>query len=372
MVIGINASALSKRKGGASFYILNITKALAEIDKQNHYHVFTTVIGKEQFGNLPSNFTIHSVAPRSVVKRLIWEQTALPYLCKKYKVNTLFSPNYTSPLILPGIRSVVTIHDLSFFPLAKLYPIARRMFKPIIHLSVRFSSKVIAVSEYTRKDILRYIGPFDDKIKVIYEAADSRFTGPASQDEIDRVRDLYQIPGRYFLFTGFLEPRKNLERLLQAFASVQDKNDQYLVIAGGEGWWYEATYRKVKELGLEKRVIFTGYVSDDHLQALYSGATFFAFPSLYEGFGIAALESICCGTPVLASNNTALPEVVGNAGVFVDPFNIKEIGNAILSFTEQGMKIPEENCLAAGNKFSWNKAAIETLELLSPSTEILN
>ena len=315
MICGINASALSSRKGGASFYILNITKALAEVDRQNKYYVFTTGMGAKQFKNLPSNFLLIASAPQNVFLRLIWEQTILPFLCKKYKINTLFSPNYTSPLILPGIRSVVTIFDLSFFPLAKLYPFSRRLFKPIIHLSVKLSDAVIAISEFTRKDIVRYIGPYDYKIKVIYLAADSRFNGPVSGSEIDRIKVNYKIPGRYILFIGFLEPRKNLERLLQAFSSVRDKIDHDLVIAGGEGWWYEPTYRKVKELELESRVIFTGYVSDDHLPALYSGATFFAFPSLYEGFGIAALEAICCGTPVLAANNTSLPEVVGDAGM---------------------------------------------------------
>ena len=367
MVIGINASALSKRKGGASFYILNITKAFADIDNQNCYYIFISKAMESLFGSLPPNFKLIPAAPSSVFHRLIWEQLALPFLCKKYKIDTLFSPNYTCPLFLPGIRSVVTIHDLSFFPLEKLYPLSRRLFKPIIHLSIRASDTVIAVSEFTKKDILRYIGPFEHKIKVIYEAADQRFNGPASQKLIDEIKSFYKIPGKYILFTGFLEPRKNLERLLQAFATVRKEIGHYLVISGGEGWWYDTTYQKVKDLGLEKDVIFTGYVSDDHLPALYSGATLFAFPSLYEGFGIAARESICCGTPVLASNNTALPEVVCDAGILVDPYDVKSIESGILqlSLSEEKRKKLIGNCQKIKSKFNWHKTSSQTLEVLS-------
>ena len=127
----------------------------------------------------------------------------MPFLCKKYKIDTLFSPNYTCPLFLPGIRSVVTIHDLSFFPLEKLYPLSRRLFKPIIHLSIRASDTVIAVSEFTKKDILRYIGPFEHKIKVIYEAADQRFNGPASQKLIDEIKSFIKYRGSIFYLQVF-------------------------------------------------------------------------------------------------------------------------------------------------------------------------
>lgn len=369
MICGINASAVSKRKGGASFYIVNIIKALSHIDSINTYYIITTESGTSQFEGLSANFIILPIAPSNVFKRLVWEQFTLPFvICRKYSIDSLFSPNYTAPLIHPGIRSVVTIHDLSFFPLAKLYPASRRLFKPIIHLSVRTAEAVIAVSEFTRQDILKYIGPFDKKIKVVYEAADSRFAGKVSLSEIEYVKKIYKIDGEYILFTGFLEPRKNLERLLLAFASVSDKIPHKLVIAGGEGWWYDTTYNRVKQLGIGDKVIFTGYVADEHLAALYSGATVFAFPSLYEGFGIAVLEAISCGTPVLASNNTALPEVVGNAGVLVDPYNVEDISSKLLSFLQSAdtLKKISENCNQVSKKFSWQIAAEQTISVLKP------
>jgi glycosyltransferase involved in cell wall biosynthesis len=330
MNIGINASGISTLKGGASFYIVNIIRALAAIDHERSYFIFCTSIGKDEFGKLPANFTVIVAAPNNVALRLLWEQTVLPFfLCRKHRIGVLFSPNYTSPFIHPGFASVVTIHDLSFFPLSNLYQLRRRVFKPIIKMSVRRADRVVAVSEFTKNDIVRYVGRYKEKISVIYEAADDRFKAPISHTAIATMKKKYGLVREYILFTGFLEPRKNLGRLLEAFAKIKNDIPHQLVITGGKGWWYDSTFEKVKSLGLADRVIFTGYISDDDLPALYTGAALFAFPSLYEGFGISVLEAICCGTPVLVSNNTALPEVAGEAGVYIDPYNVNDIAAKI-------------------------------------------
>lgn len=368
MIFGINASAVSRQKGGASFYIINIIKGLAAINHNHKYYIFTTPSIKGEFDNLPSNFIVLPIAPSNLFLRIfIWEQIVLPFIiCKKYRINTLFSPNYTAPVFHPGTRSVVTIFDLSFFPLSKLYPFSRRLFKFIIHLSIRTSNAVIAISKFTKKDILRFIGPYDSKVNVIYCAVDSRFLKAISEQDIVDIKKYYHIDGEYILFTGFLEPRKNLERLLLAFASICGKVKHKLVIAGGEGWWYDATYKRVIELNIKDNVIFTGYVPDEKLPALYSGATLFVFPSLYEGFGIAALESICCGTPVLASNNTALPEVVNEAGAYIDPYDIDSITVELLRLlnTEHELNKLRLECLNVKTRFSWEKAASETQAVL--------
>ncbi|MDR3012111.1 MAG: glycosyltransferase family 4 protein [Chitinispirillales bacterium] len=365
MNIGINASALSAQKGGASFYILNIVNALAQIDSDNKYFIFTTKAVKEQFSNLPSNFKVIPCAPSKTLPRLLWELTFLPLaVCKKYKIRVLFSPNYTAPLFHPGLRSVVTIHDLSFFPMAEYYPRSRRIFKQIIRLSVKFSDRVISVSHFTKDDILKYIGPYEKKISVIHEAADVKFLDEPAIEEIAAVKKKYKINREYVLFIGFLEPRKNLERLLCAYSMIKDGIEHDLVVVGGQGWWYEQTYRKVQELGISDRVIFTGYVEDCELPLFYRGASLFAFPSLYEGFGIAPLESVYSGTPVLASNNSALPEVLGDAAAYVDPYNTEEIASTMrrLLISEDALSELKKNCGTVRAKYCWQKAARETLE----------
>jgi len=367
MNIGINASGISRIKGGASFYIINITHALAAIDKENSYFVFCSTISSRELANLPKNFRIIAGAPRHVFLRLVWEQSILPlFLCKKYGISVLFSPNYTSPILHPGFRSIVTIHDLSFYPLSKLYPLKRRLFKPIIKFSVRVADKVIAVSEYTRKDILKYIGDFGKKVTVVYEAADKRFGDSVSIKAINDTRTKFGIKNEYVLFTGFLEPRKNLERLLEAFAKIKEDVPHDLVMTGAKGWWYDSTYKKVESLGIAGRVIFTGYVSDHELPSLYAGAALFAFPSLYEGFGISVLEAICCGTPVLVSNNTSLPEVAGEAGVYVDPYDVGDISmklkKVLVNPAERAAL--KRKCPKVKINFSWEKAARQTLQVI--------
>jgi len=366
MNIGINASALSAQKGGASFYILNIINALAQVDAENRYFIFTTGAGRDSFASLPSNFEIIPCAPSKTPVRLLWEQLSLPLaLCKKHKIRVLFSPNYTAPLIHPNVYSVVTIHDLSFFPLAKYYPRSRRLFRQIIRLSVKYSDRVIAVSNFTRGDIIKYIGPYEERISVIHEAADARFLDKPDSTLAAIIRKKYSISGKYILFTGFMEPRKNLDRLLCAYSAIKDSINHNLVIAGGHGWWYEHTYRRVEELGISDRVIFTGYAEDSELPLLYREAALFAFPSLYEGFGIAALESVFSGTPVLASNNSALPEVLGLAAAYVDPYNTEEIASEMLRLltSEDALAVLRKNCAGVRAKYSWQKAARETLEV---------
>jgi glycosyltransferase involved in cell wall biosynthesis len=370
--IGINASALSAVRGGASFYIFNIVNALAEVDSVNKYFIFTTNAASGQFPNLPPNFRLISGAPARTPLRLLWEQSILPFaLCKKYKIRVLFSPNYTAPVLRFGVYSIVTIHDLSFFPLVKYYPRTRRLFRWVIRLSVKHSNAVIAVSNFTKCDILKFIGPYGKKISVVYEAADPRFLNEAQGEQISAVLKKYRINREYILFIGFLEPRKNLERLLRAYSMIKDSVSHDLVIAGGQGWWYERTYRAVTELGISDRVVFTGYVDDADLPHLYKGAALFAFPSLYEGFGIAALEAVFSGTPVLASNNSALPEILGDAAAYADPFDTAKLASEMerLLTSREALSALKKNCRGAGAKYSWQKAARETLALFGRAAE---
>lgn len=373
MRIGINAAFVSTTKGGASFYGVNIIHGLAKAGPQNEYFVYCSPKNVHLFQGLGPSFHVKVTAPDRTSSRLLWEQTVLPfYLCRRDKIDVLFCPNYTTPFIRPKCKTVVSIFDLSFFAMPEIYPRSRRTFTRIITHSVKQSDHVLAISECTAKDIREYVGEYRDKMTVTYLGADDRFSEKIPENTIDQVKRKYAIDGRYVLFVGFLEPRKNLERLLRAFAQIIERISGYkLVIAGGKGWWYEATYKRVTELGLGDKVVFTGYVEDDEVPALYSGADLLAFVSLYEGFGIAALESISCGTPVLASNNSALPEVVKNAGLLVDPFSTTDIAEALHMLLTNPAKLKklQSNCKAVANSFSWEKCAVETLRAFTIACE---
>ncbi len=307
------------------------------------------------------------IAPSNIKTRLLWEQVVLPYLCRKYKTDVLFCPNYIIPLFTFNLKTVVVLHDSSFFPHSNLFPHSRRMLKSIIKYSVKRANKVIAVSHFTKKDTVKYVGSYGEKIFVVHNAVHKRFVTALSEKEINEIIKKYKIRNRYILFIGFMEPRKNINRLIDAYTLIADQISEDLVIAGGGGWWQSSTYKKIADSKIKDRISLLGYVENPDLPALYRGATIFAFPTLYEGFGIAALESISCGTPVLASDNTSLPEVVKNAGVYVDPFNVEDIADKLLNILVDSKQLSQlkANCPYVSKQFSWELSAKKTLEVLT-------
>jgi glycosyltransferase involved in cell wall biosynthesis len=199
----------------------------------------------------------------------------------------------------------------------------------------------------------------------LYSGVELRFAPVRDQAEIDRVCAKYQLPRPFILSLGTLQPRKNYERLIEAFASIVSSVPHHLVITGGKGWMYETIFGQVKRSGLEGRVHFPGFVDDADLPALYSAADLFAYVSLYEGFGLPLLEAMACGTPVIGSNTSSLPEVIGEAGLQVDPRNVDNIAHALRQMIDQ----PELRTRSIGlglehaKLFTWDKAARELLTI---------
>jgi len=202
---------------------------------------------------------------------------------------------------------------------------------------------------------------------------DARFQPITDPDTLARVRNRYGLPERFILYVGTIEPRKNLTTLLEAYAALTSRvsNLQYpisnihLVIAGRKGWLYEGFFRRLRELGLEREVVFPGFVPDEDLPALYSAAELFVFPSLYEGFGLPPLEAMACGTPVITSNSSSLPEVVGEVGIMVEPRDVRALAEAMeLVLTDEGKRREmREKGLRQAARFSWKRTAQETLEV---------
>jgi Glycosyltransferase len=228
-----------------------------------------------------------------------------------------------------SVRTVFTLHDLIFLFYPEAHkPLNRWFLTLMMPRFLRAADAVIAVSECTKRDAMRLYGLDEAKIRVIYEGVSPRFR-PASPEAIAAVRARYNLPECFILYVGTIEPRKNLTALLEAFHHLLATHDLRLVIVGKKGWLYEGFFRRLRELGLEDRVIFTGYVPDEDLPAIYSAADLFVFPSLYEGFGLPVLEAMACGTPVVCSNTSSLPEVAGDAALLVDPTDVRALAGAI-------------------------------------------
>ena len=292
----------------------------------------------------------------------LWEQVCLPAAARG---RVLWSPNNTGPLATA--RQVCTIHDL--IPLDNPEWFSRRFsgwYGWLMPKLVRQVAHIITVSEFTRGRVIDRFGVRPDKVTVVRNGIDEKFS-PRSTDEITSARHEAGLPeGRYFLFLGSLEPRKNIGRLLQAWERIAGKvsDDIWLVVAGARG-----SASVFSDAGLKQipaRVHLTGYVKDEALPALYSGALGVVYPSLYEGFGLPPLEAMSCGAPVVTSSTTSLPEVTGDAAVLVDPLDVGAIAAAMLRVAEDADLRAELRArgLSKAKTYSWDTAAQSTLQIL--------
>lgn len=288
----------------------------------------------------------------------VWEQSILPARVGR---NLLWSPCNTGPLAVA--KQVVTIHDCAFYDQPEGFS---RKFAAWYHWLVprlaRRIRRIITVSKFSRDRLLEYCGVAPEKVVVIPHGVNGRFR-PSRPDEIASVRAQLGLPERYVLHVGCLAPRKNLRRLLDAWNTIsRTHSDTSLVLVG-------ASHRVVRDVGLADlppSVVLTGYVADEHLPALYGGADVFAFPSLYEGFGLPVLEAMACGTAVLTSNVTSLPEVAGDAALLVDPYSVESIAaglHELLANTALRYSLAKQGQIRAG-AFTWERAAEATWQVL--------
>ena len=281
----------------------------------------------------------------------------------------------TEHLLMPLRHTpcVLTIHDLAF----RLFPHCHKLLNYVflnlaMPLFVRRADHLIAVSYSTKQDLVRLYSVDPGKITVIYEAADSRFR-PQPVEEIKRVRRKYSLPAHFILSLGTIEPRKNYQRLLEALVLLRQRcgagnwglnaEEWRLVIVGEKGWLYQPFLRRLEELGLQREVILLGRVPDEDLPALYSTATLFVFPSLYEGFGLPPLEAMACGTPVACSRASSLPEVGGKAVRYFDPTNAEEMARVMHEVLRDEALRAEmrERGFEQAKRFSWQQTAEKTM-----------
>lgn len=363
MRIGVEATALHGPRSGVANYTLNLLE-----------HLWQSQAGSEQewllFSNRPLTLNGHGQNGQAHVVdnfrfryQSLWRQALLPLALRAHRPAVCHFTNLMAPLWTPCPR-VVTIHDLTLKLMPHCHPPRRRVVMvPLLAPSARHAARIIAVSETSKRDLVRVLGVPEEKVSVIYEAAAPSFglRPAATVAAVLRRRSLDQP---YILYVGTIEPRKNLVRLVRAIAHLRaEGRRERLVLVGALGWDYAPLFGEIERLGLRDAVVYLGFVEQDELVALYNGAAVFVFPSLYEGFGLPPLEAMACGTPVVTSATSACGETAGDAALLVDPTDERAIAAAlrqVLTDKELAADLRDRGRARAA-QFSWERAARQTL-----------
>ena len=359
MKIGIAARGLSEQSGGVKQYIESITSALLKIDKMNEYYIFHN--NHNHVDKFPSakNIVLESS------NKMIWDYFLLTKALRKHQLDVVIFPKNVVPFFVDA-KSIIVVHDLAYFmPELNAYSLIDTIYmKHMIKSSLKRADGVISVSQNTKSDIIKLIGTDENKIKVVYEAADSKYKITIDIIKLKEIKAKYKLCDKFIFYSGSLSPRKNMVRFLLAYDKIKAKIPHKLVLTGGRSWNDKDVYEIINQMG--ESVIKLGYVNDEDMPFVYNLADLFVYPSLYEGFGLPPLEAMACGCPVITSNTSSIPEVVGEAGVMVDPYNIEDLAKAMYKVLTNA-KLKEdmvEKGLHRAKHFNWDKCAKETLDVL--------
>jgi len=369
--IGINALYLIPGKvGGTEVYIRNLVKWLPKVDRENDYIIF---INKESIGVFDElvpkmKIVLCPVKATNRPLRILWEQFALPVQMTYFNIDVLLSAGMTCPFFSPA-TSVLVVHDLQHINQPQNFAWYYLPFlKTIIYLSAKTSDALIAVSGHVKEDIVKHYKIPPDRIFVTYIAVDGDIFFKQDKEDIEVVRQRYNLPERFIFYPASSLPHKNHKRLLEAFKTVKKEvRDIKLVLTGSRDYGYEVIEKNIKEFGLIDDVLFLGWLSHDDVPLIYNAASALIFPSLHEGFGMPVLEAMASGVPVVCSAIPPIKEVAGSAAIFVDPFDIGDIARGILSVLTDHKLREEliEDGLERAGMFTWEKTALSTLSAIN-------
>ncbi|HLB12881.1 MAG TPA: glycosyltransferase family 1 protein [Dehalococcoidia bacterium] len=374
MHVGLDYTPAIRQGGGIGRLTRGLVQGLSQVDRENHYSLL--VRGRLRPVDLPANFRVRRLPISDRLSHVVWHRMGMPLAVDLFtgRLDLFHSLDYLLPPVRKGAR-VITVHDLTFLVVPQYAEpkLARYLARALPH-SIARASLVLADSEATRQDLLTLLEVPPEKVEVVYAGVDPSFKRVTDISRLGRVREKYGLEGPFILNVGTLEPRKNLEGLVRAFALLRGEArlPHRLALAGGRGWLYQGLFGLVEELGLRELVSFLGYVAEEDLPALLSLAEAFVYPSFYEGFGLPPLEAMACGAPVVASTAPCLPEVLGEAALLVDPTDHQALASAVLRVLEDS----QLRCtlLAKGTqqaaKYTWTAAAERALSLYRRAVEL--
>jgi len=410
-------SLMEPYRSGVAEYTYNLLNNLLKIDLENQYFLFynsfSDISQNLPKWNKPNVKFIGFRYPNKIfnlsIKFLKYPKLdqllfrTLDLKLRNYKIDLFFLPNINFATFSPDCRKAITVHDLSFERYPEFYSWKRRWWHRVINPKklISNSDQIIAVSENTKNDLIDLYKIPAEKIKVIYSGISQEFQPITNNQKLNQIRQKYNLPNNFIFYLGNLEPRKNIEGLIQAFKILKSDNtpviparrirgknpeiyrnvqlttlrpdpeqtyNLQLVIAGPPSWSYHSIYRLAYQSKFKNQIRFIGYVDSEDKPYLYNLAKLFVYPSFYEGFGLPLLEAMACGTPVITSFTSSLGEIVGQGGLLVDPYNPQEIAEAVYQIlTDEKLK---NNLIENGQKqvkkFSWEKCAEETLKFFIP------
>lgn len=370
MRIGIDYTAAARQGGGIGRYTRELMRALLSLESPHAFTFFVAAGGlKPEAWALRAKpgVRVRSIPISDEWLARIWHRARVPVPVETITgaLDVFYSPDFVLPPTRRATRTILTVHDLSFLHYPDHFvPKLVRYLGDVVPRSVARADRVLADSEATRADLTAHLGVPPDKVEVLYSGVDSRFRPEAEPGERRQLLDRYRVGEQpYILSVSTLQPRKNFVRLIRAFAALE--TDAQLVIAGGRGWLYDDIFAEAAKHGQRVRIL--GFVDDADLPALYRNAVLFAFPSLYEGFGLPILEAMACGVPVVSSNASSLPEVAGDAALLVDPMDTDGLAAAMARLLEdaglaRGMAAAGP---AQAARFTWDRAARQLLDAMA-------
>jgi glycosyltransferase involved in cell wall biosynthesis len=363
MRIAFDGTTLTPGRTGVGYYAEHLLQHLArEVANTGDEIVVVSNKPIDTQAPLPPHVRVHDGHRFPI--RIGWMQMRAARALEALRPDVAHFTNGMIPIGSP-VATVVTVHDMSLRLYPRCHPLRRLLLnRPLMHLAIRQASSIVTVSHSARRDLLRLHGVAADRVSVVHEAASPVFRPLSDRARLDDIRARYGLPPRFILYVGAIEPRKNLTRLMTAFAQARRAGiPHHLVCAGPYGWASRDLAGRIERLGIARAVHFTGYVPFDHLPAIYNLGDFFVFPSLYEGFGLPVVEAMACGIPVLTSNTSSLGEIAGDAAETIDPIDTDAMAAAILRLaTDPDLRRDRaERGLRRARSFSWEQSAKEML-----------
>jgi glycosyltransferase involved in cell wall biosynthesis len=358
-----DGTTLTPGRTGVGYYTEHLLQHLArEVAQTGDEIVVVSNKPIDTQAPLPPHVRIHEGHRFPV--RIGWMQLRAASALRELRPDIAHFTNGMMPLGSP-VATVVTVHDMSLRLYPRCHPVRRLVLnRPLMHVAIRQAQSIVTVSHSARRDLLRLHGVAPDRVSVVHEAASPAFRPITDRAHLEALRARYGLPRQFILYVGTIEPRKNLMRLMEAFANARRAGiPHHLVCVGPYGWASRDLSGQIERLGIRSAVRFTGYVPFDHLPAIYNLGDFFVFPSLYEGFGLPVVEAMASGIPVLTSNTSSLGEIAGDAAETIDPTDTEAMADAIwrLATDAQLRRQRSDLGLQRARAFSWSQAAREML-----------